>query len=117
MKKLVFLLFMILAAVGVVMAVIWFEKRSNGNENLSNTAKNTVQGEDLHPDDTDRDGLSNAKEKELGLSATTFDTDGDSLDDASEIDVWKTDPKKADTDGDGVRDGVEVMDKTNPRGR
>jgi len=36
------------------------------------------------------------------------DTDGDSLPDGDEINIYKTDPLKIDTDGDGLTDGDEV---------
>ncbi|MES2923224.1 MAG: hypothetical protein V4819_16835 [Verrucomicrobiota bacterium] len=45
----------------------------------------------------------------------TRDPDGDGLDNYKEIVVLGTNPKKADTDGDGVADGVEISDKTNPK--
>lgn len=71
---------------------------------------------DPFPNDADRDGIDDQKEKELGLSNRNFDTDGDSLSDADEIDVWKTDPKKKDTDGDTFSDGYEVIKGYNPNG-
>ena len=43
------------------------------------------------------------------------DTDGDGLSDYDEIMKFKTDPLKADTDGDGISDYDQVMKhKTNP---
>ncbi|MFH0853918.1 MAG: hypothetical protein V1891_00270 [bacterium] len=36
------------------------------------------------------------------------DTDGDGIVDYLEIDIYKTDPKKADTDSDGFNDGEEI---------
>jgi len=42
------------------------------------------------------------------------DSDKDGLSNYQEIIVLKTDPQKADSDGDGVNDGKEVADKTNP---
>ena len=56
-----------------------------------------VPAVDLFPNDKDRDGIDDTKEKELGLSTRDFDTDGDGVADADEIDIWKTDPKKTDT--------------------
>ncbi|MGN6485173.1 MAG: hypothetical protein ACTHMX_12315, partial [Thermomicrobiales bacterium] len=44
----------------------------------------------------------------------TTDSDGDGLYDADETDVYHTDPHNADTDGDGVDDGQEVYDGTDP---
>ena len=43
------------------------------------------------------------------------DTDGDGLSDGEEVLQYKTDPLKADTDGDGLKDGEEVQRyKTDP---
>lgn len=57
--------------------------------------------------DTDGDGLSDARERELGTDPRNPDTDGDGLTDAEEL-VLGTDPLDADTDDDGRRDGDEV---------
>ncbi|MCJ8321328.1 MAG: Ig-like domain-containing protein [Colwellia sp.] len=42
------------------------------------------------------------------------DTDGDTLADIAEIYLWFTDPNKADTDGDGLLDGIELARGTDP---
>ncbi len=63
--------------------------------------------------DDDRDGLSNAREGELGTRPDIRDTDEDGLDDGDE-DVRGTDPLVADTDGDGLKDGAEVAQGTDP---
>jgi OmpA-OmpF porin, OOP family len=42
------------------------------------------------------------------------DTDGDGLIDGEEVFKHKTDPTKSDTDGGGVDDGTEVARRTNP---
>lgn len=47
---------------------------------------------------------------------TTTDSDGDGLADFDETNTWKTDPAKADTDGDGFDDGTEVKGGYNPNG-
>jgi len=65
--------------------------------------------------DDDGDGLSNAKEAELGTSPTNPDTDQDGLTDGQEVNEFGTDPKKNDTDGDNLLDGAEVNQyHTNP---
>ncbi len=65
--------------------------------------------------DRDNDGLSNKMEKELGTNPKKADTDGDGLNDGAEVNQVKTDPLKADTDGDGLNDGAEVNQyKTDP---
>jgi hypothetical protein len=44
----------------------------------------------------------------------SVDTDSDGLTDEGEKQIYKTDPNKADTDGDSIEDGVEVLANTNP---
>ncbi len=89
--------------------------------------------------DSDGDGLTDAKEEELGTDPFNADTDGDGIADLVEL-LAGTDPKKddanddpdgdgltnaeefaagtdplnPDTDGDGVPDGVEVANDTDP---
>ena len=65
--------------------------------------------------DPDKDGLSNQIEKELRTNPKKADTDGDGLSDGAEVNQYKTDPLKADTDSDGLNDGAEVNQyKTDP---
>ncbi|TDL99986.1 MAG: hypothetical protein C4K58_01705 [Flavobacteriaceae bacterium] len=59
--------------------------------------------------DADKDGLSAEEEAKLGTDPTKADTDGDGLLDGVEYHTTKTDPKKDDTDGDGSKDGAEVL--------
>ncbi|MCB9729159.1 MAG: choice-of-anchor J domain-containing protein [Deltaproteobacteria bacterium] len=60
----------------------------------------------LDPDgDSDGDGLINRREKELSTSLDTADTDGDGVDDFTEVgDVFDT---PTDSDGDGIIDARE----------
>jgi len=67
-------------------------------------------------DDADNDGISDTREKELGTSNETYDSDGDLLSDRLEVDMYKTDPLNPDTDGDGFWDGSEVAKGYNPLG-
>ena len=65
--------------------------------------------------DPDMDGLINKVEKELGTDPKKADTDGDGLNDGAEVNQYKTYPLKADSDGDGLNDGAEVNQyKTDP---
>ncbi len=64
--------------------------------------------------DTDRDGLSDALERRLGLDPLRADTDGDNLTDAQELIVHGTDARKADTDGDQLNDAFELAQGLNP---
>ena len=64
--------------------------------------------------DSDLDGLTNDEEKKLGTDANNPDTDSDGLLDIDETQIFRSNPLKADTDGDGLRDGAEVRNRTNP---
>lgn len=66
--------------------------------------------------DSDFDGLSDERERELGLDASLSDTDGDNLSDRDEVDIYFTDPLNIDTDGDGFLDGDEVRRGFDPNG-
>ncbi len=58
--------------------------------------------------DSDCDGLSNADEAAAGTNPLLADTDGDGLSDGLEVHTYHTNPLVADTDGDGYPDGLEV---------
>lgn len=58
--------------------------------------------------DSDKDGLSNREERELGTDPRNPDTDGDGLRDGAEVRTHGTNPLLADTDGDTLSDGREV---------
>jgi len=65
--------------------------------------------------DRDGDGLTNDDEKVRGTNPDNPDTDGDGLQDGSEVNSHSSDPLKVDTDGDGLNDGAEVNEhSTNP---
>ncbi len=64
--------------------------------------------------DTDKDGLTDAKETELGTNPNKADSDGDGLNDGDEVNIHKTAPLKADTDGDGFNDKAEIDAGTDP---
>lgn len=66
--------------------------------------------------DVDQDGLSDEQEKRIGTDPQKPDTDGDGLRDGDELLVYGTDPLKQDTDGDVLWDGQEVsIYKTDPK--
>jgi hypothetical protein len=54
-----------------------------------------------------------------GMSVTVSyaalkDSDADGIIDDAEMNTYRTDPQKNDTDGDGFDDGYEVVNQTNP---
>ncbi len=51
--------------------------------------------------------------EELTDTTSEIDSDGDNLKDWEEV-LWRTDPRKADTDLDGTSDGQEVKEGRNP---
>jgi hypothetical protein len=65
-------------------------------------------------EDPDEDGLTNLEEFLAGTSPRLADTDGDGLDDWTELNVQGTDPLRADTDGDGLNDLDELDRATDP---
>ena len=66
--------------------------------------------------DSDKDGLTDERETQLGTDPNNADTDGDGLFDKEEVDVYKTNPLNPDTDGDTFKDGDEVKKGYNPNG-
>jgi Bacterial TSP3 repeat len=92
----------------------------------------------LYLGDTDQDGYTDKQEVDAGTKpldrashpgATNDntpagggdqgrpDTDKDGLFDDDEVNVYGTNPKRADSDGDGRDDGQEVFDNTDPNNR
>jgi hypothetical protein len=64
--------------------------------------------------DADGDGLVNHYEYALGTDPERADTDWDSLRDGDEVHRHKTDPKKPDTDDDALSDRFELDTGTDP---
>ena len=62
----------------------------------------------------DNDQLTDGEEIFLGTCPSNNDTDSDDLSDFEEVLVYQTNPLEADTDGDGVDDGQEIVDGTDP---
>lgn len=61
--------------------------------------------------DTDKDGLPDAVEQELGCDPDKPDTDGDGLPDGYEVLTLDTSPVDSDTDANGVSDAEEDFDE------
>ena len=71
----------------------------------------------LGGEDADADGLTDALERRLGLDPLNADTDGDNLPDGMEVVQMKTDAHQADSDGDRLNDAFELargLDPTKP---
>ena len=67
--------------------------------------------------DTDNDGLNDLEEyleSAVDSNPTLADTDGDGMPDGLEVLVHGTNPRVVDTDGDGVADGVEMSIGSSP---
>ncbi|WEF33904.1 carboxypeptidase regulatory-like domain-containing protein [Pseudoduganella chitinolytica] len=67
--------------------------------------------------DLDRDGLAAVDEYRAGTDPRNADSDGDGLKDGAEVQCgggFCTSPVLADTDGDGVRDGTEIRTGSDP---
>ena len=64
--------------------------------------------------DTDHDGLSDELERRLGLDPLRADTDGDNLTDGQELVSGESDPNRGDTDGDRLGDAFELARGLDP---
>lgn len=71
-------------------------------------------GDDGPDGDPDGDTLTNAQERDLGTDPRMADTDGDGINDADEVVVRRTNPLMWDSDGDSYSDGVELAAGSDP---
>lgn len=81
----------------------------SGNEPFSCQLRH-IEWEHFSQADTDRDGLTNEVELEIGSNPCKEDTDGDGLPDGYEVSELETNPCKADSDGNGIMDDKEDTD-------
>lgn len=79
---------------------------------LNTTTTPTVSNEV----DTDKDGLTDRREVELGTDPKKADSDGDGISDGDEVMKYGTNPLNRDTDKDTYDDGTEIKGGYNPRG-
>ena len=64
--------------------------------------------------DSDNDGLSDAEEADIGTDPNNADTDGDGISDGDEVIHYGTDPLNQDSDGDGISDAAELAGNSDP---
>jgi len=134
-KKIIYIILAIIVIVGIVSSGVFFYNKykvahnngivSNVVNNISNTTSTeqikliTLPSEpavtpEWYKTDKDGDGLTDDEEDKLGTNKWESDSDFDGISDKLEIEKYKTDPMNPDTDGDGYRDGVEIMSGYDP---
>ncbi len=100
-------------------SVLFFYSRDRRQVNVSATqtiSANQTAAAAIGQQDSDGDGLTDAKEIEIGTDPFNPDTDADELLDGDEVIRLNTDPRNPDTDSDGLSDGEEVLRRgTDPR--
>ena len=120
-RNVIMLIVLFLLIFGGVWYFIFFKNIDLEEPNGSETAVENIETKNFelpewYETDKDGDGVTDAKEEELGTDLNMSDTDGDGVSDKDEIEKFKTDPTNVDTDGDGHRDGVEIINGYNPAG-
>jgi hypothetical protein len=98
-------------ALGIAVPTDFPEDADNDNfpdywENLVGLDTSNPNEADLDPDS---DGLTNRQELENGSDPNNPDTDGDGLNDYTEVVIYKTDPGNPDSDFDGLNDYKEKV--------
>ncbi|WP_336036860.1 helix-turn-helix transcriptional regulator [Halobacterium yunchengense] len=111
--------------------VVTFEQSSwpssaKGPQNLTVAVKASEDAEDAlashsrevvvleRNESYDGDSLSNSRELDMNTSVLSADTDQDGLEDGVEVRTYGTDPTDPDTDDDGLRDEQELEVGTDP---
>jgi len=111
----VILLVVIVALLAVLGVWVYVLNRPTGAEEAP-VVKVEEKSASSSTDDTDKDGLFDIKERDLGTNINDPDSDKDGLTDKEEVEAWNTDPLISDTDKDGFLDGQEVDNGYNPAG-
>ncbi|MEP0263522.1 T9SS type B sorting domain-containing protein, partial [Dokdonia sp.] len=93
-------------------------------DGLSNSDETTIHNTDSNNPDTDGDGINDGDEVnnntdpldpcDPNMTGPTCDPDMDGLSNSDETTIHNTDPNNPDTDGDGINDGDEVNNNTDP---
>jgi len=83
-------------------------------EELKETPLDLKKPEDEKILDSDRDGLTDLEEDELGTDKYSLDSDKDGLFDKEEVKIYLTNPLSSDTDEDGILDGEEIKKGSDP---
>ena len=105
----VIIIAVVLTAFGVYLYFLGREI-SDTNTNDTNITDNTNATNSVNNNITNSTNLNT----NTTVNTATLDTDNDGLTDSQEINVYGTDPEKADTDGDGYWDGVEIATGNDP---
>ena len=95
---------------GAVFTSLQIDSTINGpcSELADGVPAKVVDGRRCIDDDRDRDGLSDETEAAIGTDPAKADTDRDDLKDGAEVEMYGTDPTHVDTDFDGAPDGTEI---------
>ncbi|RLA48062.1 MAG: hypothetical protein DRR06_00505, partial [Gammaproteobacteria bacterium] len=108
-----------------VVAVVSIQVVTSGDSDGDGIADDIELALGLNPNDPidgledwDSDALSNADEASIGTDINVADTDGDGVEDGEEVlpgsDGFVSNPLLFDTDGDGISDGLEFLAGTDP---
>jgi len=90
----------------------WADSDHDGMPNLweSNYGLNPFDHSDNITDDDigGPDGLTNVEEYQFGTNPLIADSDGDTVIDGDEVNIWSSNPLQKDSDGDEITDGEEI---------
>ncbi|MDX9701943.1 MAG: hypothetical protein RBU23_02750 [Candidatus Auribacterota bacterium] len=96
------------SASGSTVFIVWESINQDGDAS-------GIFGSVFGDDDSDNDGLTYLYEIMNGLEPDNPDTDGDTLSDGDEVNIYGTNPRSDDTDNDLLRDSIEInIYGTNP---
>lgn len=112
LELILFIILVILIVLGISKGIDWYKNnkfnkfieenvlvQKNEKIKLTETEKN---------EDWNNDGISNKDALDLNLNISVLDSDGDGLNDADEINIFKSNPLRYSTSGDIYSDGYKV---------